>query len=217
MSDQRSYDDPCGIARALDVVGERWTLLVVRELILGPKRFVDLRSGLGKLSANVLTQRLRELEAHGLVTRRTMPTPGGMNVYALTERGHQLEPILLALGRFGREQPMPPDAMPLGVDAVILALPTTFDPGTAPDFVGDVRLRLHDHPFLCSVRDGRLHVARDDHTPAGSDLVTDPSTLARVLWHGGRLADAERDGRARTHGDRAMLGQFMKLFPPPDA
>src|SRR5512146_2571472 len=98
MSTSRSYGDRCGVARALDVVGERWALLVVRELLLGPKRFTDLRTGLPHVSPDVLAQRLRELEQGGVVRRRTLAPPAGSRVYELTDRGRELEPVILGLG-----------------------------------------------------------------------------------------------------------------------
>jgi DNA-binding HxlR family transcriptional regulator len=210
----RSYDDSCGIARALDVIGERWTLLVVRELILGPKRFVDLRAGLGKLSANVLAQRLRELEEAGVVTRRTLPPPAGSRVYELTERGRELEPVLLALGRWGRDAPFPPEAPPLSADAAVLALPTTFEPGNARGMTAKVELRLGHDRFLARVRRGRFDVSRDEDAGADACLETDPATLASLLWHGARLAEAEDEGRAGASGDRAVLERFLTLFRP---
>ena len=101
------YGDRCGVARALDIVGERWALLVVRELLLGPKRFTDLRAGLPHVGPDILAQRLRELEASGIVRRGTLPPPAGSRIYELTERGRQLEPVVLALGRFGSVAPFP--------------------------------------------------------------------------------------------------------------
>src|SRR3978361_1634501 len=101
MSTARDYEDPCGTARALGVVGERWALLVVRELLLGPKRFSQLRRGLHGVSPNVLSQRLRELDEAGIVRRDTLPPPASVAVYELTERGAALEPILIELGRWG--------------------------------------------------------------------------------------------------------------------
>src|SRR3954463_5634306 len=104
----RTYGDRCGVARALDVVGERWALLVVRELLLGPKRFTDLRAGLPHVSADVLTQRLKELEQAGVWRRGTLPPPAGSRIYELTERGRELEPIVISLGRWGSVAPFPP-------------------------------------------------------------------------------------------------------------
>src|ERR687884_1369381 len=97
----RSYRQFCGIARALDLVGERWALLVVRELVIGPKRFTDLRQGLPGIATNVLSQRLRQLERDGVVARRTLPPPAASTVYELSDYGQELVPILLALGRWG--------------------------------------------------------------------------------------------------------------------
>src|SRR5881398_167543 len=101
MADRRSYRQSCGIARALDLVGERWALLVVRELVLGPKRFTDLRHGLPGIGTNILAGRLRELERAGVIRRRTLPPPAASAVYELTEYGRDLEPVMLALGRWG--------------------------------------------------------------------------------------------------------------------
>src|SRR3954447_2452212 len=103
----RTYGDGCGIAHALDLLGERWALLVVRDLLLGPKRFTDLRSGLPNVSPDVLSQRLRELEAGGLLARRRVPPPAAAQVYELTERGRALEAVLLELGRWGTAVPFP--------------------------------------------------------------------------------------------------------------
>src|SRR5919112_3620037 len=108
MAIKRTYDDSCAAAHALDLVGERWALLVVRELLLGPKRFTDLRSGLPHVSPDVLAQRLRELEESGIVRRGKLPPPAGSRIYELTERGQQLEPVVLELGRFGSVAPFPP-------------------------------------------------------------------------------------------------------------
>src|ERR671932_1050136 len=107
MATMRSYQDGCAVAHALDFVGERWALLVVRELLLGPKRFTDLRTGLPGVSPNVLAQRLRELEQAGVVRRRRLPPPAASQVYELTEWGVDLEPVLTALGRWGSRSPAP--------------------------------------------------------------------------------------------------------------
>src|ERR671930_235062 len=128
MSARRTYGDRCGIARALDLVGERWALLVVRELLLGPKRFTDLRSGLPHVSPDVLSQRLRELEESGLVRRGKLPPPAGSRIYELTERGRQLEPVILELGRFGSVAPIPSSDAKIGADALAIAVIES-DPG----------------------------------------------------------------------------------------
>ncbi len=110
----RTYGDGCGIAHALDIVGERWALLVVRELLLGPKRFVDLRGGLPGASTNVLSQRLRQLEQAAIVQRRKLPPPAGSSVYELTDWGRELKPMLLSLGTWAARSPVVPRGRPRG-------------------------------------------------------------------------------------------------------
>ena len=128
MAGKRTYGDPCGIARALDVIGERWALLVVRELLLGPKRFTDLRAGMPNLSPDVLSQRLRELEQAGVVRRGSLPPPAGSRIYELTDWGRELEPIVLGLGLWAsRRAPFPPGDAPIGADSMMLALKTLYD------------------------------------------------------------------------------------------
>ena len=105
MAARRSYADRCGVARALDVVGERWALLVVRELLLGPKRFTDLRDGLPNASPNVLAQRLRDLEDGAIVQRRKLPPPAGSSVYELTDWGRELKPVIISLGTWAIRSP----------------------------------------------------------------------------------------------------------------
>ena len=217
MTPRRSYGDPCGIARALDLVGERWALLVVRELVLGPKRFTDLRAGLPHVSSEVLAQRLRELESAGVLARRTLRPPNAVRVYELTPWGQELEPVLLALGRFGSQAPMPPDVPALGVDAMVLALPTLFDPEAAGELAATVALVVDEQAFGVRVSDGRLEVTRGDAEPADAAITTDPATLAAVLWHGRRPAEARRAGALRVGGDRRVAERFLRLFPRPPA
>ncbi len=131
MTVKRSYGDSCGIARALDAVGERWALLIVRELLLGPKRFTDLRAGLPRIGPDMLAARLRELELAGVVTQRRLAPPAARTVYELTPDGRQLEPVLHALGRWGSRRALGPDPPPLSPDAVVVAMQTMFEPDPA--------------------------------------------------------------------------------------
>src|SRR2546430_1056217 len=130
---KRSYDDGCAAAHALDLIGERWALLVVRELVLGPKRFTDLRAGLSGISPNVLTQRLEELEHAAILRRRKLTRPAAAWVYELTEWGMQLEPVVVALGRWAARSPFLPEGS-LSVDSLILSLRTMFDRHAAEGF-----------------------------------------------------------------------------------
>jgi DNA-binding HxlR family transcriptional regulator len=213
MPSKRSYGDRCGVARALDVVGERWALLVVRELLLGPKRFTDLRSGLPHLGPDVLSQRLRDLEASGIVRRGTLGRPAGNRVYELTPRGHELEPVVLALGAWGSRAPFPEGDAGLGVDSAVLALKTLFDPGAAGNLDEEIELRLDGEQFRARIAGGRLDVARGAAADPTAIIETDPGTLARVLWHGRRLTAALRSGEVRIDGDRSAARRFLALFP----
>src|SRR5690348_8542942 len=155
MAGRRTYGDRCGVARALDVVGERWALMVVRELLLGPKRFTDLRAGLPHVSADVLAQRLRDLEGAGIVDRRRLPPPYASQIYELTASGRALEPVLIELGRWGgANAPPPPEDMCMSVDAHVVSLRTLFDPVRAGDFAARIELRLGDERFGVTIADG---------------------------------------------------------------
>lgn len=212
----RTYGDMCGIARALDVIGERWALLVVRELILGPKRFTDLRAGLPNIGPDVLSQRLRELEAAGLLSRRMLAPPAASRVYELTDRGRALEPVLLALGEWGSAAPVPPGNPPLGVDSTIIALRTLFDARAAGDLAATYELRLGDQIFRARVADGELEVERGEAPEADATIVSDPWPLGGLLWQGYALEDAERAGDVSVEGDRRAAARFLQLFPLPD-
>jgi len=215
MARTRSYDDACGIARALDVIGERWALLIVRELVLGPKRFTDLQAGLRRVSPDVLSQRLRELEAAGVIERRTLPRPAASRVYELTARGRALEPALHALGRFGSREPMPGDDPVLGTDAAMVALPSLFDAGRAGDLDATYELDLDGDEFVAGVAGGRLTLERGRAPAADAVIATDPGTLAQILWHGRPLRDAIAAGEATVAGDRRALDRFLRSFPLP--
>jgi DNA-binding HxlR family transcriptional regulator len=213
---KRTYGDRCGVARALDIVGERWALLVVRELLLGPKRFTDLRAGLPHVGPDVLAQRLRELEQSGIVRRATLPPPAGSRVYELTERGRRLEEVVLALGRFGSVAPVPPGDAQIGVDAVVIALKTLFDPTAADGLTASYELRLGEQRFALEVADGRLGVQRGGAPAADATIETDPATLATVLWHGRALDEARRAGDVAIEGDRRAVARLLRLFPLPE-
>jgi len=205
MTGLRSYGDPCGIARALDIVGERWALLIVRELSYGSKRFSDLRVSLG-LSPNVLTQRLGELEEHGVVQRRTT----GGAVYELTDWGRGLHPILVRLGLWGAGAPHHPTGE-LSVDALLLALEATFVPEKSSELRATYELRLGEERFIVDVGDGSIAVMRG--SPRNPDVVieTDPATLRSVVF-----GDQPLNGAAvELRGDARKARAFFRLFARP--
>jgi DNA-binding HxlR family transcriptional regulator len=207
MAGKRTYGDPCGVARALDVVGERWALLIVRELLLGPKRFTDLRAGLPHLGPDVLSQRLRELEAAGVLRRGKLPPPAASRVYELTDRGLELEPVVLALGRWGSSEPLPPTDAELGTDAFIVALKTMFQPDGSAGPDGRLELRIGDDAFSVSIADGQLEVARGRSESPAAVIEGDVGALREVLWRG---ADASL---IKIEGDRELAARFLELFP----
>jgi DNA-binding HxlR family transcriptional regulator len=215
MAAKRTYGDLCGVARALDVVGERWALLVVRELLLGPKRFTDLRAGLPHVSPDVLSQRLRDLEESGVVSRRRLAPPAGSRVYELTDRGRQLEPIVIELGRWGSNAPFPPGDAGIGVDSTVIALMSLFDPDAADGLDASYELRFGEQRFRARVADGRFEVARGGADDPDGTIDTDPGTLAALLWQGRRLTEALDSGAVRVEGNRAAVRRFLGLFPLP--
>lgn len=216
MAGKRTYGDPCGIARALDVVGERWALLVVRELLLGPKRFTDLRAGLPHLGPDILAQRLRDLEQAGVVRRATLPPPAGSRVYELTEWGAQLEPVVLGLGRWGSQAPFPTEHGPLGVDALVLALKTLFDADEAQDLSGtSLELRLGDQAFTFRIRRRQLEVTRGRAADPAATIATDPTTLQELLWHGRPVHEALRSDAIDVDGEGPVALRFLRVFPLP--
>jgi DNA-binding HxlR family transcriptional regulator len=182
MATNRRYGDGCAVATALDYVGERWALLVVRELVLGPKRFTDLQDGLPGVGSKVLAQRLRELESADVVRRRTLPPPAGSQVYELTEWGTGLEGVIVALGRWGGAAPER-SAGPVGADSVMIRLRGLFSPQLERPWTATYEVRLGRYRFTVRVVDGRLVEMRrgEPHDPSDTVIDTDPNTFDRVL------------------------------------
>ncbi|MGY1832947.1 winged helix-turn-helix transcriptional regulator [Geodermatophilus sp. SYSU D01180] len=218
MPDRRRYDDPCGVARALDVVGERWALLVVRELLLGPKRYTDLARGLPGSSPTVLSQRLRDLEAAGVVTRPVAGPPVGGRVYALTPRGRELEDVLLALGRWG-SRTVQTSAGDLGTDAFVLALRTVADPARLAGWSARVELAVDDPAapdrVALTVADGRLSAVRGGTDAPDAVLAGAPAVLRPVAFGRRSLDDALAAGDLRVDGDVGVVRRLLGALVPP--
>ncbi len=216
MASNRTYDDGCAAAHALDLVGERWALLTVRELMLGPKRFTDLRAGLPGVSPNVLAQRLRELESTSVVRRSKLPPPAASKVYELTEWGKELEPVLVQLGRWGARSPSKPYDAALGVDSLILSFRTMFDQRRADDMRATYELRFGEDVFRAVVVEGRLEVVRGSADQPDAIIEADSNTLAGLVYGGGSLADALRSGEIQIEGSESVVERFLNLFPLPE-
>lgn len=216
MVTKRTYCDGCAAAHALDLVGERWALLVVRELLLGPKRFTDLRAGLPNASPNVLAQRLRELEETGVVRRRKLPPPAASKVYELTDWGMELEPVLVGLGRWGARSPSRPQDAALSVDSLILSFRTMFNPLAANGLTASYELRLGEDRFRAEVIDGRFEIVRGGAEQPDATIETDARTLAALVYEGRQLTEAVSSGDAKIEGDEQTVARFLTLFPLPE-
>ncbi|HKG63531.1 MAG TPA: winged helix-turn-helix transcriptional regulator [Solirubrobacteraceae bacterium] len=216
MATSRTYGEACGIPRALDRVGERWALLVVRELMLGPKRFTDLKTGLPHASPNVLAQRLRQLERAGVVRKRRLPPPAASQVYELTEWGVELEPVLVALGRWGARAPLDPECMGMSVDSHLVSLATLFDPALAGDFEASFELRMGEDVFHAAVAGGAIDTGRGAPASPDAVLTLDPGTLLALIHGEISVGDALETGVLALDGDREKVERFVGLFPLPE-
>ncbi|HKB50838.1 MAG TPA: winged helix-turn-helix transcriptional regulator [Solirubrobacterales bacterium] len=216
MGTKRSYGDACRFAFALDLIGERWALLIVRELLLGPKRFTDLRRGLPNASPNILSERLRELEQAGVVHRRKLPPPAAAQVYELTEWGKELELVVTRLGAWGARSPAPPEHREIGPDSIVLALRSLFDPEAAAGLEASYELRLGDERFHVDVAGGELELGRGAPAEPAAAIETDPGTLAALLTGQLPLEQALESGTARVEGGKKEVRRFLGLFPMPE-
>ena len=210
MATSRTYSDACGIARALDVVGARWALLVVRELLFGPLRYSEIVRALPGASTNMVSDRLRELSEAGVVRRRISPA-SNTAMYELTEWGRELEPVVLALGAWGLRVPKAPDAQ-LSPTSVMLFLRGAAEiDAVSPGMV--IRLLLDERAFTVTVRDGRLHV--DTTEPGATDLslTCSPMTFYHLLCGDLEIDAAIDDGLAMIDGDRTKLGALVATVP----
>jgi DNA-binding HxlR family transcriptional regulator len=216
---RRTYGQYCGLAHAMELVGERWALLVIRDLLPGPKRFTDLRNGLPRIPTNILSARLKELEASGVVQRRLLPRPQGSVVYELTDYGRGLDDVVLRLGLWGARslgRPRPDDIVT--TDSLIMALRATFRRDAAAGLRLGYEVRIGDVVVHALVDDGR--VAVEQGPLPRPDLVIDTGPELRALL-AGELGPSEAvaGGAVRLTGDPALLDRFVQVFhiPPPPA
>jgi DNA-binding HxlR family transcriptional regulator len=209
----KRFDQYCPIAHALSLVGERWALLIVRELLRGPKRYTDLAAGLPGIGTNVLATRLRELEAAGLVTRRRLPPPAASTVYELTEYGAGLEEVLYSVARWGaRSLGLPRDDEDLAPDWGVNAFPALFYPERARGLTATYALRVGDDAFTVRIDDGRLHAEVGADADADADLAMDMATFYELASGDLPVAEALVDGRLRAKGDPDAPARFFEVF-----
>ena len=215
MVGKRKYEDGCAIAQALDVVGERWALLLVRELVLGPKRFTDLLDGLHGVSSDILTSRLRDLSDAGVVRRRRLGPPAAAWVYELTEWEAELEDIILELAQWVHKSPLMRYDLPLGPDSLMLSLKTRFHPPAADGVSASIGLSFGNAHFAVRIADSRLEIERADVESPDLVLDTDEATLLSLLNPDGSIEEALSSGRLRLTGDKELAEGLRRLFPLP--
>jgi len=213
--ERRTYEDACGMAHALDLLGERWALIVLRELMLGPKRFSELRADIPGISANVLTQRLEGLEETGLLIRRKLAPPSNAQVYELTPWGYEVEPIGQALGRWATRSPLHDPTAPISAVSVLLSFRTMLDAARAEGIDARVGFRFGAYTYLGHLTPHGFPIVRGDDVDADMTFAGDPRALAGAVYGGVPLAALETAGALTISGDRALAERFLTLFPLP--
>ena len=208
--ERRRFEDACGLAHALELLGERWAMLVLRELAYGSRRFSDLKRDLSGISANVLTQRLSELEERGLVRRTKLPPPVSVQVYEATEWGLEAIPIIASLGKWAARSPLHDPTLRMSHVSVIMSFQTLISPENAEGFQGRVCFRFGDASYVTTVVEGRLEVERGDCDDCDVTFIGAPSDIAAVI-HGGAPIDL-----IRVEGDKTLADRFTTLFPLPE-
>ncbi|WP_420143915.1 winged helix-turn-helix transcriptional regulator [Sphingobium sp.] len=208
---KRAYQDGCAVAHALDIIGDRWALPIMRELMLGPKRFTDLRAGLPGISANVLTQRLEELEASSILVRRRLPPPAASQIYELTDWGRESEILFQVLGRWACRSPTMEPGKPMSQVSVVLSMRTMIDRSRIGDMDATIGFRFGEEEFRATLKDGDFRIDRGDAAGADTIISGDQNMLVAVLYGGKGYADVPLS----VEGDRALAERFATLFPLP--
>jgi DNA-binding HxlR family transcriptional regulator len=208
--EKRRYDDACGLAHALELVGERWAMLVLRELAYGPRRFSELKSDLPGISANVLSQRLTELEARGLVRKTRLPPPASVQVYQATEWGLEVVPVIASLGRWAARSPTHDPTLPMSHVSLIMSLQTLLSPSRADGLRARIGFRLGEANYVTVVREGRLDVHRGEVVDCDVVFIGTSSEVAAVI-HGGAPFET-----IKLEGDMELAKRFVTLFPLPE-
>ena len=213
---RRTYDQYCAVARALDVVGERWTLLLVRELLTGPKRFKDLLDGLCGIGTNLLTARLKDLEVNGVLRRTTLPPPAGSKVYELTDLGRSLEPVVMALSRWGLELLDAPRREEETRPAwAMVALQSSLDLEAGPTRKETYELRVYGELFHVQVGGGEAEVFQGSAIDPDLIISGDTETLLSVAAGRLTLAEAVEAGAIAIEGDRGSLARCLAMLGAP--
>jgi DNA-binding HxlR family transcriptional regulator len=207
--EKRRYDDACGLAHALELIGERWAMLVLRELAYGPRRFSELKADLQGIIANVLAQRLTELEQRGLVRKIKLPPPASVQVYEATEWGLEATPVIAALGKWAARSPLHNPTLPMSHVSVIMSLQTLLSPERSAGIDARIGFKMGEAGYVVRLHHGRLDVERRD--PAGCDVtfIGSPMQIVAAI-HGGAPLET-----ITVEGDMELARRFVRLFPLP--
>ena len=208
--DRKRFEDACGLAHAMDLIGERWAMLVLRELAYGPRRFSGLKRDLTGISANVLTQRLTELEARGLVRKSKLPPPASLQVYEATEWGLEAIPVIANLGRWAARSPLHDPTLPMSHVSVMMSLQTLLSPDRAKGIEARIGFRFGAASYVAALAHGRLEVERAEPVDCAVTFTGGPNEVAAVI-HGGAPFDL-----IEVEGDLDLARRFVKLFPLPE-
>lgn len=213
----RWYNDACATAFGLEVLGERWSLLIVRELMLGGLRFTDLRRSLPGISAKVLTERLAGLETSGVLRPRRLPSPGDVRIYELTPWGYAAEPVLIEMGRWAAMSPHHNANLPLSAVAFILSLKTMFDPARGKGWDAVIGIEIAGEPFVASVKDGTIDVERGRRARPDAWLEVPAASVLALLFYGDvEVEKLEADAGLVIDDDRDLALRFVDLFHLPE-
>jgi len=208
--EKRRYDDACGLAHALELLGERWAMLVLRELAFGPRRFSELKADLPGISANVLTQRLTELEKRGIVRRTTLPPPASVQVYEATPWGLEASPLIGALGKWAARSPLHNPTLPMSHVALMMSFQTLFAPECAGDLNARIGFRFGNVSYVVRVADGAIAIDRREPEQVDVTFSGTPTNMVAVI-HGGAPMDL-----VEIDGDMSVARRFTTLFPLPE-
>jgi DNA-binding HxlR family transcriptional regulator/putative sterol carrier protein len=211
MGARRSYRQLCGLAAALDVVGERWTMLIVRDLSVGPRRYGELLEGLPGIGEGLLAQRLRHLEAEGLV-RRTFNSDIGAVVYELTEGGHDLWAAMVPLAAWGLQRVEPIEEEDARADWLAVALQARFDPARSAGIHERYQMRIDDEPYAVTADDGRITVERGEAPDAAVRITLDLDTVMQIGIGTLTISEARAAGRTKLEGKPAALERYRTLL-----
>lgn len=207
--DKRRYEDACGLAHAMELLGERWAMLVLRELAYGPRRFSELKADLTGISANVLAQRLTELESRNLVRKTKLAPPASIQVYEATDWGLEVVPLIASLGRWAARSPWHNPTLRMSHVSVIMSFQTLISSKLADGLRARIGFHFGDVGYVTTVHDGRLDVERGPVEDCDVEFSGTPSEIAAVIHGGAPLEMIE------VRGDMELAKRFRTLFPLP--